>query len=79
MQKSFVYLKDINPAIISDLMYCNDFNFVNKCIDGYKAHNVILTKEAAEALNNAWKLFQKDGYNLLIYDTYSPKSCESFH
>lgn len=73
LQKGFVYLKDINPKIISNLMYYDDFNFVNKRIDGYKSNNVILTKEAAEALNNAWKLFQKDGYNLLIYDTYRPQ------
>jgi D-alanyl-D-alanine dipeptidase len=74
LPEGFVYLGDINPEIMINLIYFNDFNFVGKGINGYENNVVILTQEAAEALNAAWEIFQKDGYNIVIYDAYRPQT-----
>ena len=75
----FVYISDLNPNIIINLRYYGLINFVGSVVDGYKANRGILTKEAAEALNNAWKLLDNDGYNLVVYDAYRPqKAVDNF-
>ena len=61
----FVYIDEINPHIIVDLRYLTKFNFVGDIIDGYKSNRAILSKEAAIALNEAWKLFDDDGFNIV--------------
>ena len=79
LPNGFVYIEDINPSITINLRYFSKINFVGSVIDGYKANRGILTKEAALALNNAWKLLDNDGYNLVIYDAYRPqKAVDNF-
>lgn len=73
LPEGFVYLDQINDKIISNLMYNTTFNFVGEKIDGYYTNRVILTKEAAEKLNEAWKIFDSKGYNIVIYDAYRPQ------
>ena len=50
MHKDFVYLKDIDESIQTELRYFSNQNFIGKPIDGYQKDCVILTKQTAEAL-----------------------------
>lgn len=69
----FVYLSEINDNIIVDLRYFTDTNFIGSRIDGYKANRCIMTRDAANALNDAWKQFDNDGYTIVVYDSYRPQ------
>ena len=69
----FVYLKDVDDTIIVDLKYYSSFNFTGKPIDGYYSNKGILTREAANALVNAQKDFNKLGYSLIVFDAYRPQ------
>ncbi len=76
LPKGFTYLtadelKDHN--IIVDLRYLRNLNFVGEKITGYEANKVIMTDEAKEALFNASEKFNKEGYDLVIYDAYRPQ------
>lgn len=69
----FVYVSDyINDAII-DLRYCSNYNFVGTKIEGYVFPRPMMTKKAVEALASAAADLRKQGYRMIIYDTYRPK------
>lgn len=72
LPEGFVYLDQIDPTIIQQMMYYDTRNFVGKQIDGYKANRAILTKEAATALKNLQQDIKNDNYSLVIYDAYRP-------
>ncbi|WGL58993.1 M15 family metallopeptidase [Pigmentibacter sp. JX0631] len=78
LEKGFVYLKDIDPTIKSDLRYLSTNNFTNQIVPGYKKPAVILTKEAAEALKCAQQKFNKDNYSIVVYDAYRPQTAVNF-
>lgn len=67
-----MYLDQIDPTIIQQMMYYGTRNFVVKQIDGYKANRAVLTKEAAIALKNLQQDIKSDNYSLVIYDAYRP-------
>ena len=70
--QNFVYLDQIDPTIIQNMMYYNSRNFVGKRISGYKAPRAIMTHETALALKNIQQDLKKDNYSLVIYDAYRP-------
>ena len=69
----FVYLDEINSNIISNLLYFTNINVTGAPIKGYKANRAILTRQAALALDEAWKEFDSNGFNVVIYDAYRPQ------
>lgn len=69
----FVYLSDIDPTIIQSVRYATNENFIGRPIDGYEAPIIILTKEAANRLNEVQQIIRKDGYSLVVYDGYRPQ------
>jgi D-alanyl-D-alanine dipeptidase len=73
LPENFVYLSDIDPSIIIDLRYTTNENFLGTVVRGYEAAKCILTNEAASALMKAQQLFKKDGYGIVVYDSYRPQ------
>lgn len=62
-----------------DIRYYSSNNFTGNKINGYKAPVAYMTKEGASALSNAADILRKQGYRLLIWDTYRPqKAVDNF-
>ena len=62
-----------------DIRYYSSNNFTGNKIKGYKAPVAYLTKEALKALVLASNDLRKQGYRLLIWDTYRPqKAVDNF-
>lgn len=79
LPESFVYLDQINPKIFSNLRYLTTENFMHEKVIGYKKNRIIMTYKAAIALNEAWKVFNSKGYNIVIYDAFRPtRSVQNF-
>ncbi len=69
---------EINDAAF-DIRYYSPNNFTGHKIDGYKAPRAYLTKEALAALAVAAEDLRKQGYRLLIWDSYRPqKAVDNF-
>ena len=68
----------INDAAF-DIRYYSPNNFTGNKINGYKAPIAYMTKEGASALSLAADDLRKQGYRLLIWDTYRPqKAVDNF-
>lgn len=74
LPEGFVYLNAIDPSIQFSLRYCNHDNFIGKPIEGYLSERVIMTENAAKALSKAQALFKKNGYSIVVYDSYRPQT-----
>lgn len=62
-----------------DIRYYSANNFTGNRINGYNAPIAYLTKEALKALTIAASDLRKQGYRLLIWDTYRPqKAVDNF-
>ena len=62
-----------------DIRYCSSNNFTGKRINGYNAPVAYMTKESLKALSLAADDLRKQGYRLLIWDTYRPqKAVDNF-
>ena len=62
-----------------DMRYYSSNNFTGNRIDGYKAPVAYMTKESLTALSIAAEDLRKQGYRLLIWDTYRPqKAVDNF-
>lgn len=62
-----------------DIRYYSSNNFTGNRIDGYKAPVAYMTKESLLALTVAAEDLRKQGYRLLIWDTYRPqKAVDNF-
>lgn len=62
-----------------DIRYFSPNNFTGNKIQGYKAPKAYMTKEALAALSNAAEDLRKQGYRLLIWDSYRPqKAVDNF-
>jgi D-alanyl-D-alanine dipeptidase len=72
MLPEFTYLDEVDQTIISDIRYSGNLNFLGKPVDGYCANRSVLTKVLAETLIKVQKEVMKDGYSLVIYETYRP-------
>ena len=64
---------------VYDIRYYSSYNFTGNKINGYKAPVAYMTKEALKALAVAAEDLRKQGYRLLIWDTYRPqKAVDNF-
>jgi zinc D-Ala-D-Ala dipeptidase len=72
-EKGFVYLHEIDPTIKVSVRYAGNDNFIGKPVAGYNKPVIILTKQAAHALQQVQQEVQKDGYCLVVYDAYRPQ------
>lgn len=73
MPKGFVYLSDIAPEILQDVRYASNDNFMGRPARGYEKATIILTQEAANALNAANQELISQGYKLKVFDGYRPQ------
>ncbi len=68
---SFTYL---DSSIRVNLKYFTTDNFLGEVVPSYLRNVGIMKKEAAEALLKAQKMFNKDGYEIVVYDAYRPQT-----
>ncbi|MFD0313644.1 M15 family metallopeptidase [Streptomyces flavalbus] len=69
----FVALRTVDRTIIEEMRYFTPHNFVGERIDGYQQPLCILTRPAAQALHQAQRQLQRQGYGLKVYDCYRPQ------
>lgn len=73
LPSGFVYLSDVDPSIQTDVRYATANNFVGARVDGYEAKRIILTRQAAEALQRVQADLESEGYGLKVFDAYRPQ------
>ena len=73
LPKGFVYLRDIDPAIVQDIRYAGSHNFVGRPIKGYPAAECILSAPAANALEKVQRMLAENELSLIVWDCYRPK------
>src|SRR5450432_4324758 len=73
LPKGFVYLRDIDPAIVQDIRYAGSHNFVGRPIRGYLAAECILSVSAANALETVQRMLTEKKLSLIVWDCYRPK------
>lgn len=77
LPEGFIYTGDLDlstPIIVS-LRYGTKQNFVGDVVRGYETiptRGAVVSVEAGEALAKAQTEFLKDGYKIVIYDSYRP-------
>jgi len=69
---NFVYLRDVDPAIVQDIRYAGADNFVGRPLPGYDAAECILRREAAIALKQVQADLAGASLALKVYDCYRP-------
>ena len=72
-ESPLVRLSDVDDTIGQDPRYAGSNNFMGRPIRGYLAPQVMLTREAAEALSKAQDAARAQGLSLLVYDGYRPQ------
>lgn len=72
-REAFVDVARVIPSVFLDIRYATPNNFTGKAVRGYDADKCLLTKEAAQALAEVQKEFQKFSLKLQIYDCYRPR------
>ena len=55
LPQGFVYLDEAIPSLRIEIRYFSNHNFVGEPIEGYLQPKAILTRKAADALNNVKK------------------------
>ena len=73
LPKDFVYLKNIDKSIQSELRYFSKNNFIGKPIDGYQNKVIITTYKTAKALHQIQQQLLPFGLSLKIFDAYRPQ------
>eukprot|EP01039_Chlorochromonas_danica_P001476 gene1476-1605_t len=73
LPEAFVFVDEVIPSIIQDLRYSTRENFTGEVVDGYRGKRAVLTKEACQALQQAQTIFLRDGYSIVLYDSYRPQ------
>ena len=78
-KSGFVPIYTVIDDAAYDIRYYSPNNFTGNKINGYKAPVAYMTKEGAKALSIAAKDLRKQGYRILIWDTYRPqKAVDNF-
>ena len=72
-KSGFLPVSKVIDDVCYDIRYYSNYNFTGKRIEGYKAPVAYMTKEALNALKVASDDLRKQGYRLLIWDTYRPQ------
>ncbi len=73
LQQGFVYLDEAIPSLRIEIRYFSNDNFVGEPIEGYLQPKAILTRKAADALNNVQKELANFGLGLKVFDAYRPQ------
>lgn len=73
LPEGFVYVKDVILDLDVELRYFTSNNFVGDTIRGYKSNNLILTRQAAEALKLVQDELRTQNLCLKVYDGYRPQ------
>lgn len=71
--KGFVHLHKEIPNLLIEARYFGNNNFIGKPISGYDSDSLILSKNAALALDKIQKILKPQGYELKIFDAYRPQ------
>ena len=78
-KSDFVPVYTIIDDAVYDIRYYSSYNFTGKRINGYIAPIAYMTKEGVNALSKAAADLRRQGYRLLIWDTYRPqKAVDNF-
>ena len=78
-KSGFVPVYTVIDDAAYDIRYYSPNNFTGNKINGYKAPVAYMTKEGANALSVAAKDLRKQGYRILIWDSYRPqKAVDNF-
>ncbi len=72
-KSDFEAVSTVIDDAVYDIRYYSSNNFTGHRINGYNAPIAYMTKEALNALNLAARDLRKQGYRLLIWDTYRPQ------
>lgn len=72
-EHGFVFLDDMISDIRWDAKYSTWDNFTGKPVDGYGVNRIVGTYELSRALLKAKKEAAKQGYGLLLWDSYRPQ------
>ena len=72
-KSDFQKVSDLIYDAAYDIRYYSDNNFTGHRIAGYKAPIAYMTKDSLKALAIAAEDLRKQGYRLLIWDTYRPQ------
>ena len=76
---AFVSLHDVDPSIVIEMRYFTPHDFMGRRVPGYHENVCLLTRPAAEALEQAQAAVRAEGYTLKVYDCYRPqRSVDSF-
>lgn len=78
-KSDFAEISSVIDDAVYDIRYYSPNNFTGNKIDGYKAPRAYMTKKALAALKIAADDLRKQGYRLLIWDSYRPqKAVDNF-
>ncbi|WP_258158846.1 M15 family metallopeptidase [Rhizobium sp. TH2] len=79
LPSGFVYLSDVDAAIVQDMRYAGPDNFTHAPAPGYNAAECILTMKAAKVLAQVQKDLRSSRLGLKVWDCYRPvKAVDSF-
>ena len=73
MPADFSFIRDIDPSIIQSPRYCTEQNFLGSVMLGYDCKEMVMTTKAALKLKDVQQDLLKQGYSLVLYDTYRPQ------
>ena len=73
LPEGFVYVKSVIPDLDVELRYYTSNNFVGDTIDGYASNKLILTEQAAQALQLVKEDLEMQNICLKVYDGYRPQ------
>ena len=69
----FVSIGEAVPDVILEIRYYSTFNFIGERIDGYEEPIALLTRPAAQALEQVSGELKEQGFRLKIFDAYRPQ------
>ena len=72
-KSGFDKIYNVIDDAVFDLRYYSSYNFTGSKIRGYKAPVAYMTKEALQALAKAAADLRKQGYRILVWDSYRPQ------
>lgn len=69
----FVNVHDVVPAVVLDVRYFSDDNFMGRRVDGYLDDVILISKDAAFALVDVQRALNDMELGLKIFDGYRPQ------
>jgi D-alanyl-D-alanine dipeptidase len=74
LPEGFVYIDELIPDCVIDAKYSGPDNFMGRPAAGYEKPLVVCTSEVADGLVTAANELRKEGYTLVIFDSYRPQT-----